>query len=396
MFAPARLRFLAAAIAIPFLAATIPAQQTPTYSSNVRVVNVLATVRDSQGKIVKSLDKEDFVLDEDGTPQTIKYFARETDVPLTLGLLVDTSGSMLNEIPTEKKASATFANNVLRDGKDSAFLIHFDDDIELLRDVTNSTPKFVSALDLLQAPAPSDRQRGGHPGGSRGGGVTILGKGTHLYDAIFLAADEVLDKQENRKAIIVLTDGLDHGSRKSLDQAIEAAQRADTIVYALYFEGREGQQPMDDHRQGGQGGGSHGGGWPGGGSGGGGRGGGWPGGGGGWPGGGNPGGGGTGGGGRRQPNDEPPVDGKLILSRLAVETGGRMFVVSKKDTVEQIYAEIQDELRNQYNLGYTPTRPADEGSGFRHIRVWTRQKFFRVQAREGYYPSRQLAAKSPQ
>ncbi len=369
------------------------AQQVPTFSSDVRVVNVLATVRDKHGNIVNDLNKDDFILEEDGTPQTIRYFARETDLPLTLGLLVDTSYSQLRELDNEKRASAAFTNDVLREAKDSAFLIHFDHEVELLQDLTSSREKIASALQLLQAPQ-MDRQRpagypggggpGGYPGGrgggsgrsSRGGGP---GDGTHLYDSIYLASNELMAKQQGRKAVIVLTDGVDHGSKMSLEQAIETAQRSDTMVYSIYFEGQEG----GDQRYGGPLGGRRGGGWPGGRRGGGG----WPGGGGGWP----------GGGGRYpQPTGESSADGKKVLERLSSETGGRMFAVSKKESIEQIYAAIQDDLRNQYNLGYTPTRADDSGSDYRHIHLAVKDKDLLVQAREGYYASRQLESRSGQ
>lgn len=376
-------KYCIACIPLFVMGALSLAQQAPTFHTDVKVVNVLATVRDKRGNIVNSLTKDDFVLEEDGKPQTVRYFARETDLPLTLGLLVDTSFSQLQEVDSEKRASAAFVREVLREGKDSTFLIHFDREVELLQDLTSSRSKMESALQLLQAPQ-SGRHGGGYPGGgypggggpggypggqgggsgrtSRGGGA---GDGTHLYDSVFLASDEVLAKQQGRKAIIVLTDGVDHGSKLSLDRAIETAQRSDAIVYSIYFEGQEGgfqrpAGPLGGGRRGGR----------------------WPGGGGGWPG---------GGGGRYpRPTAEPSVDGKKVLERLSRETGGRMFVVSKKEPIEKVYAQIQDELRNQYSLGYTPDRAADDSSDYRHIHVAVKQHDLTVQAREGYYASRQL------
>ena len=373
------------ALAFVALAATIvlaQQQQAPTYSVNVKVVNVLATVHDKHGNIVNNLNKEDFILEEDGRPQTIRYFARDTDLPLSFGLLVDTSRSQLQALDQERTGSATFVDSVLREGRDSAFLIHFDHEVELLQDVTSSRQKLVSKLQELQESADDNQPGGGNPGagsGRRGGG---WGKGTLLYDSIFLASDEIMQKQQGRKAIIVLTDGVDHGSKTSLESAIETAQRANVIVYSIYYPGQEsGDRGM----------GSGGAGYPGGGR----RGGGWPGGGGvGWPGGGRypGGGGGYPGGGGRTPRTSSE-DGKKVLERLSRETGGRMFAVSKKDTVDQIYKQIEDELRSQYNLGYTPDRAADQGSSYRHIKLTTKQKDLTVQAREGYYPSTQVVAK---
>jgi VWFA-related protein len=378
--------WVAAGVLLFAVVATLYAQQTPTFSVNVKVVNVLATVRDKHGNIVNTLGKDDFTLEEDGRPQSIRYFARDTDVPLTLGLLVDVSMSQIRVIDEEQTASAGFTNDVLRADKDSAFLIQFAHEVELLQDLTKSPLKMQESLNKLNAPRMDDQSGGnnggGYPGGGHGGGGHRgggAGAGTLLYDSIFLASDEMMQKQKGRKAVVVLTDGVDHGSKMSLDRAIESAQRADTIVYSIYFAGNEGRgwtQPS----MGGGGGGRHGGGgWPGGG-------------GGGWPGGG----GGNGGGGYPQPQQRDSADGKKVLERLSKETGGRMFVVSKKETISQIYAQIQDELRNQYNIGYTPDRAPDNTSDYRHITVATKQKDYAVQAREGYYASRQLDEKQGQ
>ena len=124
--------------------ALLAQDDVPTFSVNVKVVNVLATVRDKHGKIVNNLTKDDFILDEDGRPQTIKYFRQETDMLLTLGLLVDTSLSQLRVLDKEKTASAAFTNDVLRADKDAAFLIHFDEEVELLQDLTRSPMKMQS------------------------------------------------------------------------------------------------------------------------------------------------------------------------------------------------------------------------------------------------------------
>src|SRR5579871_742710 len=355
-----------------FVTALGAQQNPPTYSVNVKVVNVLATVHDKHGNIINNLTKDDFILEEDGRPQTIRYFARDTELPLSFGLLVDTSRSQLQALDQERTGSASFVDSVLREGKDSAFLIHFDHEVELLQDVTSSRQKLVSKLQELQE-SPEDNQQGGggYPGGGsgrRGGG---WGKGTLLYDSIFLASDEIMQKQQGRKAIIVLTDGVDHGSKTSLESAIETAQRANVIVYSIYYPGQE-----SGDRYTGMGGG----GYPGGGR----RGGGWPGGGGvGWPGGGRypgggggyPGGGGgyPGGGGRTPAPRTSSEDGKKVLERLSRETGGRMFAVSKKESVDQIYHQIEDELRSQYNLGYTRDRAADQGPKYRHIKLTTKK-----------------------
>ena len=330
-------------------------ENAPTVATKVKVVNVLATVRDKHGKLIPNLAVSNFTLEEDGKPVTIKYFAKDTDLPLKLGLLVDTSLSQRDSLDQERKASKTFLDQVLRD-TDSAFVIHFDREIELLQDLTSSREKLESALESLQIlslynpnsePDPSDDSpRHGH--GTHRAGTT-------LYDSIFLASDEVLKSQPGRKAVIVLSDGVDRGSKESLESTIEAAQRSDVLVYSIYFKGEE---PFHD-RRGGFG----------------------------FPGSGGPmGGGGRRGGGPGRYPEEPRVDGKKILERISKETGGRMFEASKKDSIDQIYSTIQEELRNQYNLGFTPAK--SDSAGYHKLVLKTDQKDATVQARDGFYLGR--------
>ena len=224
-------------------------QANTTFSADVKVVNLLATVRDKQGQIVRDLTKEDFLLDEDGRPQTISYFSREIDLPLTLGLLVDTSGSERREIPDERSASIRFFEQVMRPDKDQAFVIHFDFEVELLEDLTNSREKLEKALNQLDTPQLQRQQQGGgstvaaYPGGGQGGqrgGRGRGGGGTDLYDAVYLAGDELMRKQKGRKALILLSDGVDTGSKETLGSAVESAQRADTLVYSILFEDPNG------------------------------------------------------------------------------------------------------------------------------------------------------------
>ena len=223
----------------------------PTISANVRVVNILATVRDKHGKLLPNLAVSNFSLEEDSRPVTIQYFARETDLPLTLGLLVDTSMSQRTSLEQERSASKTFLEQVLRE-KDAAFLIHFDREVELLQDLTSSRPKLESALDSLRVPSAYDQDNSGpgspDPGSQRpsredsqrqGRQRGYHRAGTTLYDGIYLASDELMSKQQGRKALIILSDGVDRGSKESLEGAIEAAQRSDTLVYSVLFKGEE-------------------------------------------------------------------------------------------------------------------------------------------------------------
>ena len=347
-------------------------QPVTTVAVKVNVVNVLATVRDKHGAIVNNLIKDDFVLSEDGRPQTVHYFTKETDLPLTLGLLVDTSLSQRRVLDQERSASRAFLDQMLRVDKDKAFVIHFDREVELLQDLTNSYDKLQAALDALQTPqleraSTNDPNDPNSAGGGRHGGWHS-GGGTLLYDSIYLASNELMKNQQGRKAVIVLSDGVDRGSKETIETAIETAQRTDTEVYSILFKNDEGYGNNPGGY--GRGGGHVGMGGP---MGGGGMG---------RHGGGGPGGGGPGGG---YPRDEPRPDGKKILQRISQETGGRMFEVSKKEPVDKIYAQIEEELRNQYSLGYTPDRPADAAQGYRKIQLTTKQTDLVVQTRDGYY-----------
>lgn len=333
-------------------------QPPPTYSAGVKVVNVFATVRDKDGRIVRNLTQDDFMLEEDGRPQVIRYFAQQSDLPLTLGLLVDTSGSERRMIGVERDASETFLDTVLRPEKDRAFLIHFDREVELLQDLTSSRQRLEKALDLLQtADRPQFANGGGQPGaggggwGGRGGwgrqgggypgGGRRRGGGTAFFDAVYLAADEIMKKQQGRKALIMLTDGEDNASKVSITEAISAAQRADTLGYSIRIYHESGSGGFSG-----------------------------------------PGFGRRGGFGRGPAMNRP--DGKKILEQISKETGGGYFEVSKKEPLSDIYSQIEEELRSQYSLGYTPDR-TDQAAGFRKIQVSVKQKGLVVRARDGYY-----------
>lgn len=365
------------------VAATQQTQPTPKIKAEAKLVYLYVDVRDKKGKNVSGLSAQDFTLEEDGRPENITHFMVQSDVPLTLGLLVDTSLSQRKVLDGERDASYKFLDQMLHD-KDEAFVIHFDHEVELLQDLTASRPKLNAALQQLQTPQPQfsnggDSGDGGTGNGNDGGGTTDpdqnqngpnttggrgrdqahSGGGTQLYDAIYLASNDEMKKQQGRKAIFVLSDGVDRGSKETLTSAIEAAQRADTSVYCIYFA---------DHESNDSGFGHHGG-W-------GGRGGGWPGGGGGWPGGG-------GRGGNRYPQ-ESRTNGKDILTRVSNETGGELLEVTKKLPIDQVFAQIEEELRNQYAIGYTPDH-STTGPGFHKIALTTKKKGLIVQVREGYY-----------
>jgi VWFA-related protein len=334
-----------------------PASGTTTLSVDVKVVTLPVTARDKKGKIVRDLTKDDFELEEDGKPQAIRYFSQETNLPLTVGLLVDTSMSERDNIDRERTASRSFLDQMITRPVDRAFVIHFDREIELLQDLTSDHAKLekaVGEIDVqssVESTPTSDQDSGQHR--------TRSGAGTKLYDAIFLACDEIAKKQTGRKAIVVLTDGEDRGSQETLNSAIESAQKAETIVYTIYIGGHEdhdNQYNPGMGRRGGMGGGYPGGGYPGGG----------------YP------------GGSRYPQQQQNrPDGKKILQQIARETGGRYFEVKKKDSVDDDYAQIAEELRTQFMLGYTP--PKDQSSGYHSIHLTAKKKDLTVQTREGYY-----------
>src|ERR1700675_543370 len=383
LWTPVAYALIASLVALPGLGPSIEAQDSAaTIAVDVKVVTLPVTVRDKHGKIVRDLTKDDFTLQEDGRQQTIRYLSQEANLPLTLGLLVDTSRSQTNVLDAERNASRSFLDQMLVQPKDRAFLIHFDREVELLQDLTSSREKLQAALDLLKTS--SDRRSSNDPssndpndsGDSRSGSGSRHGGGTQLYDAVFLASNELMKKQQGRKALIILSDGVDRGSKTYLESAIESAQRADTVVYSIYFADSHHEDRNEGQRRGG-GTGRGGGGWPGGG-------GGWPGGGGGYPGGG--GGRGGPGGGQRRP-EEPRTDGKKILERISRETGGRFFEVSKKESVGEIYTSIVEELRTQYSMGYTPDKDT-AASGYHHVTLAVKRKDLTVQTREGYYADR--------
>jgi VWFA-related protein len=299
-----------------------PAEDLPApITVDVNVVSILASVRDKRGGLVGNLEKNDFTVLEDGKQQTIKYFTRETDLPLTIGLLIDVSASQRNLIGIERSAATQFFSKVLRK-KDEAFLISFGEEAELLQDYTNSARLLEDGLNHLRVSS--------GVGGIGPGPVPTAGqpRGTVLYDATYLAANEKLRTEVGRKVLILITDGNDEGSRLTRDQAVEAAQKADAVIYSIdYYDpsayGRFGF--------------------------------------------------GLGGGG-----------GEGELRRMSDETGGHVYKVDRKHTLDEVFQELQDEMRSQYSIGYTPTNDVKDGT-YRHLDIRMSNKDLKVQARKGYY-----------
>jgi VWFA-related protein len=352
-----------------------PDEQKPaaTLHAPTREVPLPVTVRDKKGALVATLQKSDFTLTEDGRPQTIKSFTRETNLPFQLGLLVETSRGVSGALENERKAASKFIDQMLpaepKAGAaaetDQAFLLHFDREVELLQDFTSSRDKLHHELDEMGSTRKSQDDRQGPETTGDDRDHTHGRGGTQLYDAIFLASDELMKSKNGRKALVVFSDGVDRGSKDTLNDAIDAADRANLAVYTIYVKGEEER--------------SEGIGFPGGGR----RGGGYPGGGGGYPGGGGgyPGGGGQRpGGGRR----EAGVDGKKIMEQIATRTGGHAYEAKKKENLEEIYGLIAEELRGQYLLTYTPD-VLDKDGGFHKIALKPTKGDLTVVTREGYY-----------
>jgi VWFA-related protein len=294
--------------------APAPGQDEATFSTDVKVVNILATVRTKSGQIINDLTKDDFSVTENKRPQDIRYFSRESDLPLTIGLMVDTSMSQARVLESERSASFQFVDQVLREGKDKVFVTQFDMSVMTRQKPTSSRRDLEQSLPYVDTPSKSDleAQRGG---------------GTLLFDAVVKASREIMSNQQNRKAMIILSDGGDNGSDETLNSAIEAAQRADTIIYSILFS--------DATYYGGFG---------------------------------DPG-------------------GKGYMQRLARETGGGYFEVSKKQSINQIFGIIESELRSQYNLGFVSDQPV-RISEFRNLQLTVKRKDLVVQARDRYWAQR--------
>jgi VWFA-related protein len=313
--------------------ATPPAQQsdedqkpTETLKVNVNVVQLFFNVKDKHGALIPNLTKNDFEIAEDGKPQTIKYFTAESNLPLTLGMMIDASGSQRNVIDMEKEVGAAFLKQILTD-KDEAFVISFDITVDLLQDFTRDTHRLQAALN--KAKVNVDYSSGGIPG-MGGGPVPQRGNspGTLLYDAVYLSAHDMLSKEVGRKAMILLTDGQDEGSRLKIQDAIEAAQKADAIVYVLLC--------ADRGFYGGFGG----------------------------------------------------YSGEGEMRKLTEQTGGRVINVGNKfDKLREAFDQIAAELRSQYNIGYTPTNAKKDGT-YRKIEIKNKQGY-KIQARSGYYAGKE-------
>lgn len=303
---PTRRSALAGLIAAPAALA-----QDPVIKVDVQLVNVTYTVRNKQGGLVGNLAKEDFTIFEDGKQQEIRNFQLDTDLPLTIGLLLDISGSMYNIIESGRGAAAQFFRKVLRP-KDLAFLISFASEMELVQDLTSSASLLEKGLSEVKPVRPTRVMTQGP--------VPTTARGTRLYDAVYLAAEEKLKNEAGRKVIVLLTDGADQGSVYKPAEALKKVHLADCVIYSLFYY--EPYYGSDEN----------------------------------------------------------------ALKKLSADTGGRVFDVSRRGNLDLAYKQLQEEMRSQYSIAYSPLNGNRDGS-FRKIEIKTRDTSLKVQARRGYYAS---------
>jgi len=311
--------------AAPVSTAPAPAPEeisAPAIKLNVNMVDVIFTVKDKSGVLVPHLTQGDCTVSEDKVAQKLKSFVEETHLPLTLGILVDTSGSQRRVLSLEQDAGSQFLERVVRK-QDEAFVLSVDVNVDLLQDLTSNTRQLARALQKAEinsgvsfgaGPVPT-------PGGPRG---------TVLYDAVYLAANEKMNQETGRKAMILLTDGEDQGSRTKLNEAIEAAQKSNVAVYVILIADVQGYLEQ-----------------------------------------------GVG------------YFGYSPMKKMTEETGGRLINVGNNGKkLEAAFQQIEDELRTQYMATYTPSNAKLDGS-FRKLGVECRGDGLKVQVRKGYYAAKQ-------
>ena len=299
------------------LSPTLPGISTLRVSVNL--VDLFFVVHDKSGKLVPNLTGADCSVFEDDAPQKLKSFTAQTDLPLSIGILLDTSLSQERVLPDEQKAASAFLRRILRP-TDESFLISFDVTVDLLADWTSSPDDLKRALDAAQINSSS--------GNYANGTIPSITKpkGTLLYDAVYLASNEKLRQESGRKAMVLLTDGQDEGSDEKLQSAIEAAQKADAVVYVLLISDPGFYGMLDFSSDG-------------------------------------------------------------AMHKLVEATGGEVFSIGKNGKkLPAAFNTIESQLRTEYQATYTPSNIVQDGS-YRRIRVACQQNGqpLKVQARQGYY-----------
>ena len=301
----------AASPATPAQDADQAQQPVTTLKVVTGLVAISATVKTKDGHAQEGLTKDDFVLKQDGKEVPIHYFSKGSEVPLSFALMVDTSGSQETFIGDESLASDVFFETMLGRHEDRAMLVQFDTTVLQLKSMTNSASALHFALSRMS-------QRAAAKGG------------TLLYDAVYVVAKDALAKETGRKAMVILSDGGDNGSRRSIAEAIEQAQRADVQVYSILYSMQKSLSGANTGRP-------------------------------------------------------PEIDtGLKALEKLSDSTGGRVFTVSHTMSLRDIFAQIADDLRLQYELGYTPP-PDTQPNSYHKLELKAKDKKLTVQARKGFF-----------
>jgi VWFA-related protein len=279
-----------------------------TITKRVDVVNLIFTVTDSKGRFISDLPQSSFqLLDNHLAPRTVEYFQQQTNLPLHVALLIDLSDSIRGRFKFEQEAASTFLKKILRPEKDAAFVIGFDQHVHVIQDTTGDVGKLSNAIHHMNS-----------------------GGNTALYDAIIRASNKLRASNAgiSRKAIILISDGIDTASKSKLNDAIQAAEKAEVIVYVLSTNDlREVKYPKGD----------------------------------------------------------------AIMDLIAKPTGGHILPAREKDDLKHGFAEIEKALRSQYAMGYHPADFKSDGS-FRAIEIIPDKPTFRVQCRRGYFAPRELVA----
>jgi VWFA-related protein len=323
---PARPILAVFATAFGFLVLVSPAEPRHQATSELAgktikatsvAVNVYAIVEGRHARLIRDLKKDDFEVREDATPQRIEYFSRETNAPLSLGIAIDTSFSQGRLLATEQLAAKSFLHSVLQI-HDQAFVMNFDADVKLLTDFTDAPSGLTRAIDSAEVNATGRSILQEEAGGGSTGG-------TRLYDAVYLASNELMKARFGRKVLVLVTDGEDQGSKTSLQKSIESAEKADVIVYSIDISDPEFYSLL-----------------------------------------------GT------------TYHGDTHLRKLTRETGGRAIRVKSVEQIGPAFESIARELRSQYLLGYSPSNSRPDGS-FRRIHVKVRGRSYVVRTRSGYY-----------
>ena len=292
-----------------------------TIVRNVNLVDVLFSVVTKREKLVTDLNKEDFTVFDDKVQQEIVSFAQPTDLPLRIGMVLDTSNSIRQRLKFEQDAAIDFLFNALRRGKDQAFLMTFDDGPQIIKAFTGDTGDLRDTI-LKQ----------------RAGG------GTALYDAIYSASELLLNKSpmppepnsDVRRVLVVISDGDDNSSNRSRGAAVEMAQRAGVIIYTISTS-TQWVDVGDVHDTS-----------------------------------------------QRPDRKYAKSEGDQVLEQLASETGGRAFFPYRVDDLGQSFLDIGDELRHQYALAYSPKGREPDGR-YHTIRIQVGRKDLIVRSRKGYY-----------